>query len=304
MEDTDYQRTIVKLLKDSVTEAGHSDKVTDLLAAFEQFDMNVGDRTPSDIEADLQAKFQAGQDKRLEPFIDGSPKAKADLAIAIFTAKTDPENTMLLGIRSEKDMALKQMLVAELKNAARKATADATPMPALMKLSDSKRARVIAVRKITKRYAASLENASEDLQNAKLVTQEAANAKKAMQSGILDMQKEHNIQAGAFYPSQGATILLTPDPKGEPVHGTLSMLPKDIPQLTQHVFNNQKWLDQNQGVGGPLYNAIKSQFNALKPLLGGYSSPTFRSRCMRKYLKAWARGSDTREIQPPKWLGT
>lgn len=267
---------VVKLITDGIEEAGHSDHITNLLAAFEQFGMNVAGRTPSDIEADLQAKYQSGKDARLQPFIDGTPKAKADLASAIFLAKTDPENTMLLGIRSEKDMALKQLLVQELKNSTRKATVDTADLPALMKLSDQKRARVLSVRRTTNKYRSSLEDASDALKHAKLVTQEAGVARQALQDGIAGMDAERGVQASPFQPAQGAPLITTPDPKGKAILPSgenptrLSLLQKDQPTLRRLIWDNKEWLDQHQGVGGPEYAAVQSQYNALKGVAGGY----------------------------------
>lgn len=263
-------KDIVRLITESVGEAAHGDKITSLLSFFEQKGMNVMGRTPKDIESDLQAQHVFNKDSRVQPFIDGSPKAKTDLAVAIFAAKTDPENSMLLGIRSEKDANLKRLLVNELKDSVRKATAPALETPDLLKLSDAARQRVLNVRRTANRYRGSLEDSADDLKNARLVTSEAAKAKTALASGIADYQKQSNIQAGSFYPSHGATMLVTPDPRGEPQQGKLSLLPKDTKNLTQQVWDMQKWLDQNQGKGGPLYSAVKSQYNALKPVLGGY----------------------------------
>lgn len=266
---------VVDLVRESVSEAALSDKTTGLLAYFEQHGTNVLGRLPSELESDLanahkNYAIEDGPDPRLAPFVDGSPKAKADLAVAIYTAKTLPETTMLLGIRSEKDAMLKSLLVDQLKMSTHEATKNAMPIQAMVGLSDQRKARVMQVKAVVAKYRKSLALAKEDLDNAALVAKESAKAKTAMQLGITDMQKEHNIQAGAFYPSHGATLLLTPDPTGSTVKGKLSLLPKDQNQLIQHIFDNDKWLKQNAGVGGPEYSAVKSQFQALKAVAGGY----------------------------------
>lgn len=266
---------VVNLVKTAVTEAGPTAKLSDLIAAMDQRIANIGGMSAPQIETEVNRQWRATNDPRLAHVIDGSPRAKADLALAIFIAKTEPETALTLGIRGEAP-ELREILSTEIRNAITNSAASAGDLPSYVSSDRRVRERVAQVRQMMTRARADLNNTKAALDDAKLVTQEVEKAKAAMQAAIDPMETNIGIQARPWQPYHGAPVLLTPDPFGKPEVGKFSMLPKDQSKTYKTIMDNQKWLDQNQGTQGKLWNAINSQVQNMKAVAGSYTQTSFR----------------------------
>lgn len=273
------------LVKASVEESGRNSKLTDLLAAFDKHDVDTMGATPSNLEAIVQQLYKNTGDKRFEYVADGSPKAKADLSLAVYSAKTDPLAPMLLGINGE-PKEMRELIIGELKNAVRGASSAVGQLPDLAKYSSRAREKVVALRRQVSLERSRINETDASIKGATKLTAEADGAKAALQKGIDGLFPEIGGRSAPFQPWHGAPLLLTPQAKGGVIdigtaangviRGRLSLDPKDNATLVKNIFDNKAWLDQNQGLNTPEYYNVKSQYEALKGVAGEYTQSGYK----------------------------
>lgn len=266
-----------KLMVEAIREQTENFKLTDTLTAIASSDIDMDALAPRDIEAAVQKLYAKDRDPRLAGLADGSPKAKIDLALATYFAKTNPVDMAALEIRVEKDPKRKTQFIKAIKEVIRGNVTDASGLNDLLKDVRGGDVRVGKARKAVLFATQQLAQAKKALEFSKVQTDEMTKATEVLTEGLKPFQADLGILAGRFEPHDGAKYWVTSTTDGKPELGTLAVNETSSVAVVKALHQNIDWLKAHSNdPQDPTYLAIKDQIDGLKKVVEGYVTRPYR----------------------------
>jgi hypothetical protein len=272
----DIPQNIVDLMLASLADNRDNFKFTDALTALATADIDIDALSPTDAVEAMRKLLSTNPNPDIRALFDGSPKGTADLALVVYYAKTHPKDMAALLVRVSKAPKQNQILVA-LRAVIRgnyAAADDVVGALSDVREGDQDVGKARRTFQEVSRQLRKLKN-SQKFINERL--EETRKAEKIMFEALRKTQTGIRQQSGVFYPHNGASILLTPDPKKAPVNGILKLGKNNTETVTKIIIENQAWLDQNRNLQDQQWFDIQSQTENLKMVAGEQLERNFKS---------------------------
>lgn len=269
------------LLFESVDEHQDDFFITDALTAAQQHGMDFEAMSPREIETRIQEIVRSTKDARLVPFSDGSPQARADLALITYYAKTAPEDMAALAIRVEKDPERKDAILKTVQKIIRGNFTDTGGLNDLFKDVRTGDVRVGRAKQALTNSLRQLNQAKKNLEVGKLRAAEMEKATGILKEAVRPFQAELGIHAQNFEPYNGAKILVTNG--NEIKEGTLRLGPDSFESVNKLLMDNIAWLKTHE-LHDPTWHAINDQVEGLKRVAGNQIEGDFRDSFWTKRL--------------------
>ena len=259
----DIPQNIVDLMLASLAENKDNFKFTDVLTALATAEIDVDALTPTEVVDAMRTALASNTNPAIRELFDGSPKATADLALTVYYAKTHPKDMAALLVRVSKAPRQNHILakLREVIQGNYSAADDVVEALGDVRKGDQAVGKAKRTFQEVSRQLRQLKNSQ------KFVTErleETRKAQKILFEGLRTTQANIRQQAEVFFPHNGATIIITADPKGEPTTSTLKLGKDSMAGVTTVILQNQAWLDQNENVKDQRWYQIQSQVDGLK----------------------------------------
>lgn len=272
----------VDLITDSVEDHEDDFFVTDVITAAQAHGVDFDLLRPADIEFKIQEIAARTRDARLLPVADGSPQAKADLALVIYYAKTSPEDMLALAVRVERDPERKDEILRTIKKIIQGNYESATGLNDLFKSVRKGDVRVGKAQQSLTNALKQLRQTKKQMETSKLRIKEMERAAKLIDESIKKYQADISLRAGRFEPYDGAQVLLTGGE--EPTIGTLKLGPSSKAQVVKILMDNVAWLRRHTGPKDPLYLAIEDQAEGLKRVAHDHALTDFKDSFWKRHF--------------------
>lgn len=255
--------------------------ITDALTSAQKYNVDFNSLSPRDIETRIQEIARSTKDEHLTPLADGSPQARADLALLTYYAKSAPEDMAALEIRVEQDPERKDAILRTIQKIIRGNYEDTGGLNDLFKDVRSGDVKVGRAKQALTTALRSLRKTKGNLDTAKLRSTEMEKASGVLKNAQKPFQADIGIRAGRFEPYNGATILDTS--KDIPSKTTLKLGPNSGEFVNKILMDNIKWL-KTHDLQDATWHAVADQVEGLKKVAGEQIEHSFRDSAWTKRM--------------------
>lgn len=272
----------VDLVSEALDDHSEDFFITDTLTAATKHHIDFDLLTPKEIERKIQETARATQDQDLLAVADGSPIAKAELALLIYYAKTAPEDMAAMQVRVEADPERKDQIIQTIKKIIRGNYESVSGINDLFKDVRSGDVQVGKAKSSLSNAVKQLTRAKEQLATSKLRTTEMESASKELGAAIKKYQTDLGIRASRFEPHNGAAILLTDG--DTPVQGTLKLGPNSGASVNKILMDNIRWRNEHKDFQDPTWWEVNDQIEGLKRVAGDQIDRSFRDSWLTRTI--------------------
>ncbi len=275
-----------ELIEHSVAENSSNFQFSDILTSMVKHKIDYDLLTPREIEKSLQQLYRQTKDEKIKDLADGSPKARADLALTIYYAKTNPVDMAAMEIRLEQDPERKDAILRKLQSIIR---GNYENVEGLNDLFREVRGGDVAVGKAQRAMmdaSRKLKQASKQLDKTNMRVGEMNKAVIALTKAIGPWRAELGIRGDGFSATDGSKILRTPNLTGPVSRETLRLGKDSDATVTKLLMENIEWLKANAGHKDEYWHAVNDQVEGLKKVAGDFTFTKYRDSLYTKAMES------------------